>query len=60
MREMLNRQDEVIRMGSETIADLRERLDLSQAQVSQMGQVLAQLQPPKAKAGWWARLLRGA
>jgi len=53
MREMLNRQDEVI-------ADLRQRLDASQAQVDHMAAVIAQLSPPQARKGWWARLLGGA
>ena len=41
------------------IADLRQRLDQSQAQVSQLTAVIAELQPAKAKTGWWQRLLGG-
>ena len=46
-----------IQERDETIADLRSRLDASQAQVSQLSAVIAQLQPPQAKRGWWAKAI---
>ncbi len=50
---------ELLAVREDEIADLRQRLDASTAQVSQLSAVIAQLQPPKAKVGWWQWLLGG-
>jgi excisionase family DNA binding protein len=52
--------ERIIRSHEETIADLRGQLAATTALATQLSAVIAQVQPPKAKPGWWARLLGGA
>jgi hypothetical protein len=59
LQEMTLARDALVTAKDELIGDLRQRLDQSQAQVSQLTAIIAQVQPPKAKPGWWARLLGG-
>jgi phage shock protein A len=51
--------ERIIRSHEETIADLRGQLAATTALASQLSSVIAELKPPKARPGWWARLLGG-
>ncbi len=59
LRLELAHQKQLLAMSGETVIDLRQRLDESQSQVTQLTAVVAQLAPPQSRKGWWTRLLGG-
>lgn len=51
--------ERMLRDKDDVIDDLRQRLDTATAQVTQLSAIIAEVTPPKAKVGWWQRLLGG-
>lgn len=61
-RQQVSMLERIVRDKDETIEDLRQRLDQSQTQVTQLTAIVANLTPSpvQRRGNWWQRLLGGS